>query len=476
MTLAIAWLPWSADAFSRARDEQKPVLLSITTTWSQPCREMDRTSYADPAIACAITDGFVPVRVDADRRPDICERYTLGGWPTTAFLTPNGDILGGGTYIEPERMTDALARVRSVCVAEFTGEEKNGNLFSSSDTEQSSLLLPSSCDSAESLWRAIVSTVDVDHGGFGTAPKFPHTAPLHVALARLRHARDEQLESIVTRTLDAMGWGPLYDEIDGGFFRFSAARDWQQPHREKMLAVNAALLDVYVDAAETLKIPRFAGRAADVVEYVQRRLADTVDGGWFGSERSGDGHIDDVFYADANAAMTSAMLRAARLLDDRGLREFALKSLERVLLACYRPGHGVAHYYDGQSRVRALLVDQIAMAEAALDAFETTEDTPYEMMSEELAHYAVREMWDADAGGFFDRTVVDGGEAVGLMRVRLKPFVTNCRAARLLKRLAGTSGDSEFARLADATLAAAGTAAGEQGPLAAYYLLAGGRD
>lgn len=435
---------------------------------------MDRTSYADPSIAFAINDGFVPVRVDADRRPDICERYNLGGWPTTAFLTPDGDILGGGTYVEPERMTDALARVRSVCARDITGVGEKGSNLSISEKEKGSPLLPFSCDARDALWHAIVDTFDAEHGGFGTAPKFPHTAPLHVALARLRATSDGQLESIVTRTLDAMGWGALYDDIDGGFFRFAATRDWQQPHREKMLAVNAALLDAYVDAAETLKIARFGERAADVVEYVQRRLADAVDGGWFGSEQVEDGSIDRAFYADANAAMTSAMLRAARLFDDATLREFALKSLERVLLACYRPGHGVAHYYDGEPRVRGLLADQIAMAEAALDGFEATEAVPYEMMAEELAHFAIREMWDGEAGGFFDRTVVDGGEAVGLMRVRLKPFVTNCCAARLLNRLAATSGDSEFARLAAATLAAVAPAAGEQGPLAAYYLLASG--
>jgi uncharacterized protein YyaL (SSP411 family) len=169
--------------------------------------------------------------------------------------------------------------------------------------------------------------------------------------------------------------------------------------------------------------------------------------------------------------MASSVLRAAAVFDDLSLRDVALASLERVLLACYRPGHGVAHYFDGRAHVRGLLVDQIAMAAAQLDAFEATENVVYEMMAEELAHYAVRELWDAKTGGFFDRTAGDAAE-VGLMRIRLKPFVANCEAARMFRRLAAASGEAEFARLGDAALAAVAPAAAHQGPLAAHYVLA----
>src|SRR5689334_13009258 len=109
--IGVAWQPWSGAAFARARDEQKPVLLSISAAWCHSCHEMDRTSYADPEIAAFINDRFVPIRVDADDRPDISERYSLGGWPTTAFLTAGGDILGGGTFVPRERMRGVLMRV-----------------------------------------------------------------------------------------------------------------------------------------------------------------------------------------------------------------------------------------------------------------------------------------------------------------------------------------------------------------------------
>src|ERR1044072_8298681 len=108
---AIAWLPWSAASFARARTERKPVLLSIAPTWCRNSVEMDRLSFAAPDVVARVGLRYVPIRVDADRRPDICERYSLGGWPTTAFLTPDGGLLGGGTYVDHARLADVLERV-----------------------------------------------------------------------------------------------------------------------------------------------------------------------------------------------------------------------------------------------------------------------------------------------------------------------------------------------------------------------------
>src|SRR3954451_575232 len=106
----IHWLPWSAVPFARARAGRRPVLLSIVTGWSLACRAMDETSYADPAVVALVSERFIPVRVDADRRPDISERYSLGGWPTTAFLTADGSLVGGGTFVSQERLAAVLSR------------------------------------------------------------------------------------------------------------------------------------------------------------------------------------------------------------------------------------------------------------------------------------------------------------------------------------------------------------------------------
>jgi hypothetical protein len=475
----VAWLPWSDRAFARARDEQKPVLLSIATAWCHWCHEMDRTSYADPEIAAFINDRFVPIRVDADDRPDISERYSLGGWPTTAFLTPSGDILTGGTFVPLDRMRSVLAQVSEA----FQSQPSRAPARVADVPSRNGTLI----DDAQ-LTAQVFATFDDEFGGFGTEPKFPHVAPLHLALDLFVDSRDETLERMVVLSLDRIGWGGLHDAVDGGFFRYATTRDWQLPHFEKLLDVNAALARLFVEVGSKLGMTRFTDRAADTIRYIQNWLADPVDGGWYGSQQADDRYyaaasasarrtlpvpsLAQSLYADSNAAMVSTALVAARIFNDDGLRDFAMKSLERVLLTCYRPGLGVAHYFDTEPRVRGLLVDQFAMAAACLDAFDTSGNIVYEMMAEELAHYAMRTMSDESGGGFFDRGSEGAEESIGLMSERLKPFVSNCEAAKTLLRLGEVSGEQEFIAAADRTIAAMRPFAPAQGPLAAHWLLA----
>jgi uncharacterized protein len=478
-------MPWSAGAFARARAEDKPALLSIVAPWCASSSEMDRTSYSDPEIAALVNDRFVPIRVDADRRPDISERYSLGGWPTTAFLTADGAVIGGGTFVAVDRMPSVLQRVLEA----FTSRRDEMNIPRvASGSSLHSNLRRTAGASAEAVSRTtIFASFDEEHGGFGTAPKFPLIAPLEAALDAYRHTREPRMKHIVETTLDAMGWGPLYDDVDGGFFRCAADRDWGSPSRAKLLDVNAGMMRLYLDASEALQIARYRERAAEVLRYVQTWLADPVDGGWGGSQQADDEYyaagpearrastpprVDGGFYANRNATMASAALQAALLLDDTALGEFALKSLERVLIGCYSPGAGVAHCLDDAASVRGLLEDQISMAAAQLEAHAATGNIVYEMMAQELAHYAIRMMWDEDEGGFFDRSIPDAEERVGLMCDRLKPFVTNCEAARVLRRLADTTGERDFRDRSDQTLAAMAPLAPGQGPLAAHYLLA----
>jgi uncharacterized protein YyaL (SSP411 family) len=466
----IAWLPWSAAAFARARGEGKPVLLSIAPTWCRTSIEMDRSSYADAGVIARVDSRYVAIRVDADRRPDICERYSLGGWPTTAFLTPDGEVLGGGTYVERQRLLEVLDQVAAAFGARTRATEPR----SANREPRAANREPRSL---EQLIAQVDASFDDRHGGFGDAPKFPHAAPIHLALALFREQGSERHREMAIRTLDAIGWGPLHDERDGGFFRCSRNPDWSAPEPEKLLDVNAALLGLYVDALETLQLSRYAERAEDVLRYVQTWLADPVDGGWAGSQRLDDSSpgraaaIDRTLYTGWNAAMASAALRAGRVMNDPALSEFAIRSLERIAELCYQPGAGVAHYHDRAPRVRGLLADQIAMAEAQLDAFEATGDVVYRMLAEELVLYAIRTLWDESGGGFFDRTA-DPDDDVGFMRDPFKPFAANCAAARLLDRMARVCDREPWRDTAARTLAAVRDRAAAAGPLAAELALA----
>jgi uncharacterized protein len=474
---AVAWLPWTSQAFARAHAERKPVLLSIVTTWSRGCEEMDRTSYSDPVVTGLIADRFIPIRVDADRRPDISSRYTLGGWPTTAFLTPDGEILGGGTFVATDRLPSVLTRV----VDAFQGGVSNAGPLSNGSNGASAT--PPTLDELE---RIVFDTYDSRSGAFGGTPRFPLVAPVHLALALVRDDSDSPYGEVATTCLDRMGWGGLYDEVDGGFFRYANESDWSRPQSEKLLDVNAALLSLYLDAFETLGLARYGERSGDLLGYLQQTMADAHDGGWAASQQEAPEYyelddpreraarpappVDRTLLSAPNAAMVSAALRAAKLLEDDGLRTFALRSLERVVLRHYRPGAGVAHYIDDTHEVRGLLEDQIAMASAHLDAYDVTGDIVYEMMAEELASQAILACRDSCGGGLFDRAPAE--HDVGLLRQRVKPLVANCEASRMLRRLAVASGEHRFAELADEALRAVAGQAPAAGPLAAHYVLA----
>jgi uncharacterized protein len=468
----IPWLPWAADAFARAARERRPVLLSITAAWCRACHEMDRTTYADPAVAALVHDRFVPIRVDADQRPDINERYNLGGWPTTAFLTPRGEVITGGTFVPVERMAGVLARVaaeyprltEATDNTDSTEPAKTGATDNTDSTERAG-----ATDDADDLIRAIFSSFDERYGGFGIEPKFPHTAPLHLAMALFRETGDLRWRMIVERTLDGMWDGGLWDAARGGFYRYASTRDWRLAHEEKLLAINAALLRAFAEAAIVFGRPADRERCAAIATFITTSLR-SPSGGYIGSD------ADSVIYADGNAAAAGALLGAATVLEDSALAREALASFERVVIACYKPGHGIAHYFDGAPRVRGLLADQVATISALLDAHDVSDEEPYRMMAEELSHYICVAMREGDGGGFFDRA--PSADDVGLLRSRRTPFVENAEAALALSRVArlerrkGFPDPAEFLEPALAALHAAGRQLDGQGPLAAHYALA----
>jgi len=476
----IHWLPWSAVPFARARASRRPVLLSIVTGWSLACRAMDETSYADPAVVALVNERFIPVRVDADRRPDISERYSLGGWPTTAFLTADGTLVGGGTFVPRERFAPVLSRAADTVAA------RGDTLAVEARRAASPLppaMVPEMAASDDEIYRAVLATFDQVHGGFGGAPKFPLVGPIRLMLQRQQDQPDEAALHAATLSLDAIGWSGLYDDVAGGFHRCASDDGWREPQREKLLEVNAGLIDVYVEAAHQLGVQRYADRARDALTYVQNWLADPVDGGWAGFELARSTReletpgaitpqVDRTLFSGWNGTMISTALHLAHAFEDDVLGRFALTALERVLALCYRPGQGVSRCAEVRGPSGIFLDDQFAVAAACLDAHDATGNIVYEMMAQELALHAMRALWSPDGGGFLDRIAGEGAEAIGRLADPLVPFVANCDAAAVLHRLALTTSKPEFAGTADAVLAAMAPRAIGHGPAAAHYLLA----
>ena len=480
-TSLVEWRPWGRAALAEARTAQVPVLLALGPRWCPATAAMMRGAYADPHVADLLDDRFVPIRVDAEARPDVAERYGLGGWPTTAFLTPDGDILGGETYATGERMRDLLTRVSDAFAAQRDVIAERRALG-----EPQPAATPGEGPDPELdgwLGDHLLGQFDEDQGGFGSGAKRVHAAALELAWRRARDG-DRAFATVVEGTLHAMARGGLYDELDGGVFRYCARRDWTEPATEKLLEVNAQALRLFLLADDDACLDRAIG----VVGYVRRTLADlTPDhAGFFASQqgdpsyyhlrKAGDPRlgapppVDRTVYADGTALMARAFAAASRTLRDSSLLEFAVDAMEHVVAGTYERGGGIAHRAGERSGVRGLLADQVRAGSALLDLHELTDREVYLDMAQELMLFALQHLWDASGGGFLDR--VHTADDVGLLRERVRPFAANCEAARVLLRLANITTDPAFRDRAVATLAAQTPAARAHGVDAAPYALA----
>ena len=438
--------------------------MSIVTAWSEQCSVMDETTYADPRVRSLIEGLYVPVRVDADRRPDLSDRYHLGGWPTTAFLTPSGAMLSGGTYFTPAQMIAVLEQVAAAC--RDRGEQIEERRAASQDAAGAVRPHPAPTPLApdhsvvENFTALLLQSFDPVNGGFGHAPKLPHPYALLFALSLVNESEHRDLQRAVDVTLDALA--RLWDPVAGGFRRYADGDDWTDPATEKMLDDNGALLHVFVQAAVSGR-PALRDTAASLVSWVRDTLTDEVDGGFYNAQAARG--IDRALYVDRNAIMAGAFIQAGALFEESSLRDVALKAVEAVIAPAYAPGNGVAHVVGLPSThpVRGLLTDQIHAASALIWAHAATGQLPYSMLAAELVEFALRTMWDARAGRFRDRVAPDDP---------ILPFELNCHAACVLDRLALLTGETRYAEYAVTILRSLLDEYSGQGLFAAPYALA----
>jgi len=330
----VDWYPWGDAAFERARAEDKPVLLDIGAVWCHWCHVIDRESYDDPETASVINANFVAVKVDRDERPDVDVRYQnavgaitgQGGWPLTAFLTPDGRVFFGGTYFPPESAGGRPGFKQVLrSVAEFYRTRREQALGYAGELHQALQRLGQIRDSGDPLGMGLVDAAVADitrqfdpvHGGFGGAPKFPHSSALELLLRRHDRTRDPSLAPIVVRTLEKMARGGVYDQLGGGFHRYSVDAAWIVPHFEKMLYDNAGLLENYAGAYRATGLPLFREAAAGIAGYVRGTLMDPAGGFYTSQDADISLHDDGDYYTwtrdEAAAALSPDELAAAAL-------------------------------------------------------------------------------------------------------------------------------------------------------------------
>jgi len=305
----IRWHEWGEEAFELAKRENKPILLDIGAVWCHWCHVMDRESYDDPEIAQIVNERFVAVKVDRDERPDIDSRYQVavqaisgqGGWPLTAFLTSDGKPFYGGTYFPPDDHYGRPSFRRVLLAISDAYHQKNG------DVSEQARLVEGAIANSESFAgktgdfspKVIQEIVDValkmfdeQHGGFGSAPKFPHPSIIDLLIDQYVRSGDERLKHVFTTTLEKMARGGVYDQLAGGFHRYSVDERWIVPHFEKMSYDNSEVLKNYVRAYQATGNEFFAEIARDIIRWMDDVLSDRKHGGFYASQDA-DISLDD---------------------------------------------------------------------------------------------------------------------------------------------------------------------------------------
>jgi uncharacterized protein YyaL (SSP411 family) len=471
----IRWREWGDDPFREAAATGKPVLLSLSAVWCHWCHVMDETSYSDEGVISFINEHYIPIRVDNDQRPDINARYNMGGWPTTAFLTADGEVLAGATYVPPDQMKELLPQVNvhyrsnrdevNAKVAEMrlrraaaAGEESRGELS------------PAIFDQ---VLANIGSNYDPVYGGFGDHPKFPHTDAIDLLLYAHRRNSDPDVLHMARKTLEFMGAGEVYDQEWGGFFRYSTRRDWADPHYEKMLEDNAGLLRNVLALYRISGSEHHAVIATGTIEYMEWKLRDPDRGYFYGSqdadeqfyklskegrERAEEPYIDRTCYTSWNAMAISAYLEASWTLDRSDLRDTALEALDFLWTALRDTESSsmyrfISHEPGVAPQVLGLIGDQAQTARALLDAHEVTGDGLHLDRALELSRLLVHRFLDHKDGrpaGFFDTW--DEPTDTGRLRDRQKPLAENAVCAEVFMRLGHLLRDDEDLAIARGTL------------------------
>ena len=422
------------------------MLLTLTATWCHWCHVMDQTSYSDHRVIERINAGFIPMRVDVDRRPDISRRYNQGGFPSVAILDHEGGVLAGRVYSPPDEMLGLLEQV----IARFPEP-----LASTSASPRKALGQTPAGSASESPDEAILKRLegiyDPQYGGFGLEPKQPPWEGLRLLLDLYGRSGEKRYRKMVTDSLDGIIAG-LYDEKDRGFFRYSVSRDWKVPHYEKMVVTNANLAALLLETYQIIRKPGYKVAAAGALRYLETTLHDEQSGLFFSSQDAWEEFyrlpwkdretaekptVDRTAYTGWNAWAAAAFIKASGVLGDRSYLRTGAKALETLWSQAWDQETGFRHAVGGTAGQPRMLDDHVAFLRASLDLYQATADGAYLQRAIQVADCIDRLFGPAE-GGYVD-VAVEASAGAPLSGDR--PVLENSLLAEALVVLGCLTGD-----------------------------------
>jgi len=468
------WHDWNDAAFERARERACPVLLFLRASWCRWCEELEEEVLGSQPVSNFLSEHFVCIRVDKDRRPDIDSRYRKGGWPSLVYLDADGEQLAADNYVDEAEFLEHLNTVVELFPARaaeigpilnpppapITIDDPSESRVRKKREAKLSMEL------VDDVLATLKETADPVHGGWGKRHKFPHPEALHFAIVRWSQTGDRDTLDLVLRTLRRMQAGEIYDKVEGGFYRYATHADWSVPQHEKMLDSNAQRLLAYVEAYQALGEDSFKTTAIGILEWMHSTLLDPETRAFRGSQdadpeyahlktlelrtKHGAPECDPTIFTNWNAMAVCSLLKSAVVLDEDRYRDQALATLDFLMTALFDERWGMSHYWDGAPNLPGMLTDQAYTLRALIEAMHYAGENRYMEPAKAIAHLAIEHL-QAEDGSFSDKR--HDPAARGGLRERNTSILDNAVMAEALLRLACMTREPVFEEHARMALA-----------------------